>query len=220
MKTLHFGAIVFVIVLLSSCGGKEKLTQENTREVLEKVLGYPCLISHHAQIGNERPIAQVGDAGFIEYYRKKLNSRSHQAYAFIDSWDNLLPYMVKGDDMKVHRRPSNGWIYKIEGKLAAYMLELGNISNISEEVDGKVTVQFNVYANPTKIGQFNIFGRLKEVFHYKPGPFDATVVLQRTEDGWMAVSRDDFKSKRRYDYHSIDEYPSIEAFVSQGEEYY
>jgi hypothetical protein len=215
MKTLQFWVIALAIIMLSSCGGKDKLTTDNATPVLDELLGYPCVLAQRTRIAGNDLVSYFSTLNLISTSDNRYNSRSQNTFTSIYDWQRMAPFLAKGDKLEVSSRfrtlPKS-----ITGNLPVYLITIKTIEAVSEEVDGKVTVQFMVNFIPTSLGELPFRERIEGIKWNKYDEQIMTAELQRTEDGWMVTNRDDFKSKFKHStFYSFDDYIDISLIVSE-----
>lgn len=196
MKTLRFGAIALTIVLLSSCGGKEKLTKENGVEILSELLGYPYAITTNNKYQID---ARREQAKYLE--REGMVERSRQPtgpYAGTPTFLNFDSLMTYAPFTEGAPFECNSFVRSVSicGTFLLAKESIASIENISEESeDGKVTVQFRLERNLSKFyGSYIVFPRNKKrINKLFNDNTTVSVVLQRSQDGWMVLEREDIK---------------------------
>lgn len=200
MKTLRFLIIGLVVIILSSCGGKEKITTENGVEILSEVLDYPRVITkdltwsgyYYEKQGMQGLQKKLRLEGILEDGDNTVKERVFLGRVYKDVYIKLEPTSL----MRKYTPTGSNYTCKVFSDInsncttefALYYETIDTILEVSTEEESEVTVHYEVGRHFSVLGRYSM---------NQPGPFGVdrqlsesetrSITLQRTEDGWMSL---------------------------------
>ncbi len=201
MKTLQFWVIPLMVMLLSSCGGEEKVTKENGDKILQEVLGYPFILTTSDKFGfgsNDQTASMLNTLDIVRI--AKIGGRT----PYFADYQELFRYMPDNSSIFECASMSN-LPTRLCGVFAVAKVNLGDIVSVSKESEeGIITVDFKLHVNYTDFGISYGKHTVPSLMSDYTGALNIVsdlqqktnrVKLQRTEEGWMILERDEFKDK-------------------------
>lgn len=223
MKNVRFLFIAFAIITLSSCGGKKKLTIENSKDVLSEAIGYPMVFTKNirwsgARYKNDRlngTQENLVDNGFLEEGDILVNKLQilgqHPSYNYIalEPTESMYYYLPEGDEPLtcIPKTVGNVVSYYCSGDYAVFVEYIDEVTAVSKEENNRVTIKF--------IGKryFTPFGHnFKNSSQYSES-FTEVVDLMRIDDeDWMLTELYEFDTP--FDQYNISSFPSLALMLN------
>lgn len=218
-------SIMFICIAMSmlfiSCS-KDKITQDNAMETLNDLLGYPCIATYDKKLHDKELFYRLQQLDLLTVENKQRIERGGSTvtwnYIDIANWEGLNEYAPKEHPFEACRE-FHGSVTQLCGFFPTHILEISEIIAVSEEVEGKVTVQFNMKFARTSL---DIEFRSTEIWLERviDGKEQMKVDLQRTETGWMVLESIDVKSElpnlKCFEYSDYENIEPILHYTEPG----